>query len=292
GSHYQAMQSAAGAIGAVIPDGLSSEEIVQQRYKFTANDERLGQVRMEAEQSKQTLSKGLTGALRRAYDAHLSAELGGEWYAGRPAISKGNALEFVRSQPEIIAQHMAAIKDIMARVADTDARRDMLAAARYNCAAALDDILHGKPVISIEQAGQEARSEGREYEGDCVITPPTSTSQQAERLGYRGNSLRCVTCPLPNCGKMVDAIATPQGGIACPACNREVRAGRIIDHNQPKATHESLARADKKVPQSERPKLLFKQEIAIGTAAITAFTTSGVLVATGKDAAALYRQAA
>ncbi|HYG83300.1 MAG TPA: hypothetical protein VD907_00280 [Verrucomicrobiae bacterium] len=291
GSNYAAMQAAAQRLGIDIPDGLGSEDIVQQRHVFTANDERLEVVRQEAQTGKQTVSKAMVDALRQGYDDSLEEQLGGQWHAGRPALNEADALSFIRSQPEIFEAHMKQVKTIIATVRDVATQKQRLADARYNCAAALDDLLHGKRVDSLEQAGADARAEGRDYSGDCITTPVTSTEQQAERLGYRVDSLKCVVCPLPKCGRVVDAKRTAQGGIYCPACRREARGGKIIEHTAPESsTQQSSNEAwifSTKIVEKQ-PALRFQHEIAIGTAVVTAMAPNGQVIATGDEARSLY----
>ena len=168
--------------------------------------------------------------LRQAYDGALAKKYGGKWYGGRPAIAQTEAFGFVSQQSDLIDEHMAIINQIFALTSDPRERNLLAESHRYNFAAALDGRLHGRSVDSLQAAGDTARAEGRDFSGDCP--PAAGAVLQLESVGFKAkkDNLNCVRCPLPGCGKVVDAVRTPEGGIKCPACQREVRDGKTIDH--------------------------------------------------------------
>jgi len=218
GSDYEAMQAAAAAVGADIPDGLGSEEILATRFTYDSGH--------------QLSMKDCHKLIREAYDSSLERRRGGAWYAGRPEINQGDALSFIRQQNDLIRQHMTAVSNIMARALEANEKQQLLEMARYNFAAALDDRMAGKIVSDVSDAGDTARAEGREYDGDC----PTSATAQAEQLGYaqgKNAEMKCVTCPF--CGQLVDAIVEG-ASISCPreACGMSVdrKTGKTSRRNQ------------------------------------------------------------
>lgn len=198
GSDYIAMQAAARSIGAEIPDGLGSEEILSRRFHYG----------IEHDYSM----KDCHDLIRVAYDLSLERRLGGTWYAGRHEIKQEDALSFIKRQGDLVSQHMEAVKRVMAQAIDAAEKNRLLENLRYDFAAALDDRMHGREVADISSAGESARSEGRTYDGDC----PTGTNEQAMALGYNQGAnpeMKCVICPY--CKQTVDAIMRSDG-IFCP----------------------------------------------------------------------------
>lgn len=214
GSNYAAMQSAAQAVGADIPGGLGSEEILARRFHF-------------GEDHPYNM-KDCHELIREAYDMSMERQFGGRFHAGRRGISQGDALSFIMTQPDLIAHHMEAVRTVMARALGKDAEAEVLELARYDFAAALDFRMNGRRVDDMSEAGDIARSEGRTFDGDC---PTSSTGSQVETLGYaqgKKQDMRCVTCPF--CKKTVDAVVS-KDSIMCPRedCNKLVdrRTGKV-----------------------------------------------------------------
>ncbi|MBL8160306.1 hypothetical protein JNJ66_07680 [Candidatus Saccharibacteria bacterium] len=215
-SDYEGLQAVAAAFGGRIPDGQTSEQVLAQRFVFTATPE-------EAE--------WLPGLVRESYDAVLTKRLGGQWFAGSRFANKSDALSYVQGHTDLGDQHMQAISRVMATVRDVSQRNRQLEGLRQRLAAAIDARLHGKTVTSLQDEAVAEQQASGDYSGDCP-TPNESSAQQAEAMGMHSDSLKCVKCPLPGCGKTVDAKRTAHGGIYCPACQREARGGKIIDHKE------------------------------------------------------------
>lgn len=225
-SDYAGLQAVMASVGFELPAGLSSEAMLAERAVFTATAE-------EAE--------WLPSLVRQSYDAALSRQYGGSWYAGSRFASKQDALSYVLSQSDLADQHMRALAAVQAQALAPQDKKLQLERLRQRFAAALDARLEGKQIHSLnDQAVIDQQATG-DYSGDCPIDLST-TAQQLEAMGMRPDSLSCVKCPLPGCGKTVDASRTRQGGIFCPACRREARGGKIIDHNPVSATSQQLGR--------------------------------------------------
>jgi hypothetical protein len=203
-SDYQGLQAVALTAGGTLPDGLGSEEILGRRYKFIKTKEEF---------------EWLPAQLRGSYDKVLSEKLGGVWYGGAPFASAQDALSFVMQQPDLVDEHMAALKEVF-----TDEQKEGL---RQRFAAAVDARFHGKVVVSLDDSIVSDTLSGGDYSGDCATGLDGTDGQMGELGMNQGNLLSCVTCPF--CKQVVDAIKT-SGGIQCPKCEVEVAGGKVIDH--------------------------------------------------------------
>ncbi len=188
-----------------------------------------------------TLSKdehtSLIESIRTTYDQSLAEQLGGEWFAGRRPMTVKDAKEFIEhpDQVDLLSAHMQIVDEVCAAASDKDERNRRLAIPRYNFAAALDDRMNGKKVVSLSDAGDAARAEGKSFDGDCP-TAETTTAQM-EQLGYRvepsESMLECVNCPF--CRRSVKARKrnTPkERSIECQSCFAKVdlRTGERMDN--------------------------------------------------------------
>ena len=217
-SNMQGLRAVAAAFGDTeVPDDISSEQFLARRHVFTATDQ-------EAE--------FLPALARSSYDEVLREQLGGTWYAGSRFATKQDALSYVQSQTSLFDEHMRAVDAVVAAVRDPKQRAPKLEALRQRAAAAIDAQLHGHVVESISDATVTTHQAQGDFSGDCPDNAG-STTQIIESMGMvSSDTLRCVTCPLPNCGKVVDAKITKEG-IYCPACKGEALSdGSIIYHNQ------------------------------------------------------------
>lgn len=204
GSNYQAMQAAGQAVGAAIPDGLGSEDILRQRFHYEASDFSLSDFH---------------SLIRTAYDMSMEQQFGGSFYAGRHDINKEDALTFIKAQPDLIDRHMQAVQSIMSKVMDKSQKDQFLEAARYDLAAALDSRMRGNRVDDLAEAGDVARAEGRDYNGDC---PTGSASGQAEQLGYMQGKGEYKWMNCPYCGTSVfGEICT----VVCTGCGATSKSG-------------------------------------------------------------------
>lgn len=177
GSNYAAVQAMDRELGYELPDNLSSEQVAAQR-RFIPD----------------TSLEWLTGNQREAYDASLTKQLGGEWYAGRPPIDVKEVVAYVSNQTDLIEKHMAIVHKVFSLTRDKDERMRLLEPHRYNLAAAIDMRLHDPTaeVSDLQAAGDTARSAGMDYSGDCPVG--TSITEQAGRLGF-GSEKVWGNCP-------------------------------------------------------------------------------------------------
>ncbi|MGH7196843.1 MAG: hypothetical protein ACREGJ_03730 [Candidatus Saccharimonadales bacterium] len=218
GSYLPGVQAMDEALGFTFDPTLSSEERARQRRHIDAPVESIDE---------------LDEILRQAYDGAMTRDFGGEWHGGRRPIGVKDIMGFITAQHTLLDEHMAHVSKIFALVTDPHERNRLMEPHRYDLAAAIDDLIHGKTVASAADAGVSARAEGRNLDGDCPTGQAPTTAEQLSKVGFKSleESLKCVKCPLKGCGKTVDAKVTHEGGIYCPACKREARDGEIIDHN-------------------------------------------------------------
>lgn len=170
----------------------------------------------------------LINEIRQTYDDELGKKLGGKWYAGRQDISRQDARAFIEKQAEWLEAHVEEVFKVYQQTKDPAERLRLLEWSRYSLAAALDDLKNGKQVVSVDESGEAARAEGKEFKSDCPTAQQTLTiSEQMEALGYltepRVHILRCVNCPF--CKRIVDAVKINKPGektIECKSCNAKV----------------------------------------------------------------------
>lgn len=121
--------------------------------------------------------------LRRAYDDALARDNGGEWESGRKPLQVKDVVGFISEQHSLLGEHMEELSKIFGEVSDPHQRNKRMEPHRYNLAAAIDDMLHGKQVTNAKDAGDGARSEGRNLDGDCSTGDETA-EQQLSKVGF------------------------------------------------------------------------------------------------------------
>lgn len=246
-NNYQALQASVEAIGYSLPDGMSSEDRLRQRYWIT---------------EQPPAGYDWSDVARRAYDLSLGEQLGGEWYAGRRPMEVTDALAFVKKQPDLIEQHMRAIQEVMRSIQDHAERALQLEHHRYNFAAALDARLHGQEVTSVSEAGETAREEGKEFAPDCPVL--NSGEAQLEQQGFAGE----VLCTCPFCGKKVK-IDPCASQIKCSACTAEVRDGVVISEGTSRQKEQKKQLGAAALTAVEVEEVLERQIVKIGDIART-----------------------
>lgn len=146
--------------------------------------EMLGQrIRVELDQADQEF---IMDRLMGVYDRMLSAQYGGEWYAGRSGMIRSNTYEFVLQQNDLLQAYMNRTKAI-----DNPSLLHDLAAAmrrRFEAGYAAPNVrILGVQTVyreeyalaEMKQAGQSARSRGEVFSG-CGISVGGENVQSAE----------------------------------------------------------------------------------------------------------------
>lgn len=169
GSYVPGVQAMDEALGFVFDPDRGSEQIASERRRITVPVESLDE---------------LDELLRQAYDGTMSRDFGGEWFGGRPPLEVKDVIGFIADQTTLLNEHMSELSKIFALTRDTHERNRFMEPHRYNLAAAIDDLLHGKEVTSASEAGEGARSEGRNLDGDCP-TGDSTTADQLDQLGFK-----------------------------------------------------------------------------------------------------------
>jgi hypothetical protein len=169
GSYVPGVQAMDETLGFTFDPNRSSEQIASDRRRIT------GPVDIDA----------LDEQLRQAYDGAMARDFGGEWYGGRPPLPiKEDIVAFIGRQERLLGEHMGELAKIFALTASPHERNKLMEPHRYNLAAAIDDLLHGKPVTSAGDSGNNARDEGRNLDGDCP-TGDDATSNELEKFGFK-----------------------------------------------------------------------------------------------------------
>lgn len=209
-----------------------------------------GQAIYENEGSEDILMKRFWGhsaslrdpvtAVRRLYDEQLAHQYGGEWYAGRQDDKVLDALEFIKSQEDIVEAHMARMAEIKNQ---PEGRRQALRkAARYDFAAALDRRKGGGSVLGdggdLSGSGEAARGAGIEYTSDCPdgssvqsVTVESAVNELFDKNKKERKQFISKTCPM--CGdknvltKIEGSIISGSCGCARDICtNEEISVNR------------------------------------------------------------------
>ncbi|HET9412013.1 MAG TPA: hypothetical protein VFO38_04140 [Candidatus Saccharimonadales bacterium] len=133
---------------------------------------------------------GIDEMLRHAYDSALARDKGGEWSGGRPPLATQDVIGFISEQKDLLGNHMAELTKIFSLTLDPYERNRLMEPHRYNLAAAIDDLLHGKKVTTAVEAGDNARSEGRNLDRDCPTgtDDEASAAEQLGSLGFKGKN--------------------------------------------------------------------------------------------------------
>jgi len=243
GSDYEGMRAIADTLGYRLPvDRPSSEDILQQRMWIPEglvvmspipdavrvdgidiggyNKQRQKMiVRIATASGTPSIEhQELIDRIRTAYDTVLTDRTGQKHYAGRVKLSNDDARTFIEKQGDLLDSHMEVVNRIFAATHDPQERNTKMAPHRYNLAAALDDRLNGKQVMSLSDSGDNARAEGRDFDGDC---PPASTAatagEQAGRLGYSVEKWSQGVCR--NCERSTQVWKVEDGGCSiCKGC--------------------------------------------------------------------------
>jgi ssDNA-binding Zn-finger/Zn-ribbon topoisomerase 1 len=275
GGNREALTASARAIGWEIPVEYGSEEILSTFCTFSSNQ------------------LDLAGCLIDGYDAEMKRQTGRNHSYGRLGLNHKKALEIAYENPAILHEHMAEIKALKWQYSGAELDKK-LEDARYNYAAALDQITRGEVVTSNTAAGGVARASGVNFAGYCA---PNSTQEAYGRMFSNGTIVRCVNCP--HCKQTVDAEIKGRKYIcpraACPS-NRHVqeKAKQTADSESEEAIAEST-----EVEQQKQDRQKFGAEILSlikkfiwGPGAFDgveqAIDYHGRVIATGQDAKELY----
>jgi hypothetical protein len=211
--------------------------------------------------------------LCRAYDEALARKHGGEWRYGRPAIDEVDALNFIRGQKDLIAEHMPIVNRIFALTNDPYERNRLMEPHRFNFAAALDDRLHGRTVATLAESGEAARQEGREYDGDCPPADgPTKASDQLEKLGFARKER--VRGPCPICRTVVEYDPCDPECSACGATGKNPHRVKKLGRQAAAQAKQDRHKAKAVSPQTERRKLPKGNELVLRTKLAIGGTTS------------------
>jgi hypothetical protein len=171
GSYLPGVQAMDEALGRSDFDPTrSSEEIAAQRRHLPVPT---------------TTIEELDEILRRAYDGAMSRVTHCELDSGRPPLAVKDVMGFIAAQDKLLGEHMSELANIFALTRNTYERNELMKSHRFNLAAAIDDLLHGKQVTSAVEAGDGARSEGRNLDGDCATGDETTATQQLDSLGFK-----------------------------------------------------------------------------------------------------------
>lgn len=244
GSDYDGIRAIASALGHELPEQkMASEDILARQFDVSGAQVYLSPIpdavveqgvniggydpKRKKMLARIVLPVGVSDAplvqrLRTAYDQVLQQKHGGEWYAGRRAISEQDALSFIKNQPDLSALHLKRVEEAIA----AGANFHIIDSLQYDFLAALEDRLDGKEVSSLAASGETARNEGKSFAGDC---PPADVKGQLEKLGFssaRNEKGKKIICNCPFCRKKVK-VDPCDPGIVCPECGKD-RNGKVV----------------------------------------------------------------
>lgn len=256
GSYLPGVAAMDASLGFVFDPARSSEQVASERRRISSP---VGSI------------DELDELLRQAYDGALARDFGGEWDGGRAPLPVKDIIDFISRQDRLLTEHMGELARVFAISRDPHERNKLMEPHRYNFAAAIDDLLHGKEVVSASESGEAARDEGRNLDGDCPTGDTTTAQSELEKLGFKTANERsrvwvageCRTCLQD---KAVDVAACNM----CLDCETAHNVGgnallnRIIRDAREKRTRQERAAA------LRRKKLLAAGNMAIMQAQVVA----------------------
>lgn len=170
GNNRVGIQAIADIFNQEITDDMTSEDILQKNF-FT--------------EKSQFGSDSPATIIRKRYDAAMSMQYGGEWYAGRQDSEVLHTIEMIQRFPTIISEHVAEVDGLRRRYGKNFRESSAYEKANYNFLAAIKQANElGAQVGSLDDAGDIARAVGIEFaEPDC----PTGVAKTAaEALAKQG----------------------------------------------------------------------------------------------------------
>ncbi|MDR3298247.1 MAG: hypothetical protein LBT19_02695 [Candidatus Nomurabacteria bacterium] len=185
GGHKDGLIVGIETLGQSHPDSNSSEDWLRGRWHFPPEVD-------------------VAGEIIAAYDTYLGDKFGGDWNYGMETISEASALALVSRWPDLLEEHMMNLEKAI-----SPAAKELL---RYNYAAAIEARRAGDFDISMDTAGDVARSNGEDFSGYCETIEVQTNMEAMQELGLdRKKWLRC-----PYCGGSV--FGDPCSPGTCPHC--------------------------------------------------------------------------
>jgi len=167
----------------------------------------------------------LSDKLRDIYDDELTAQHGGEWFAGRTPAERANTYDFVVAQSDLLDTFLQASSQV-------DLNSTQKNRLRYQLIAAIDARWRGDPIKVVNNplmemflAGQEAEASKKTFSG-CGLTIDAESADSLAELGY-GNKTEEMHCPFCN-KKQIGDPCSPNQKCKNKACEAEVRGGKVI----------------------------------------------------------------
>ena len=209
GGNRLALQAVADMFGVTIDDEATSEDILAMN--FLAVRSSFGEDSPDR-------------AIRKRYDSAMTLQYGGQWYAGRRDSKILDTKAYIEQYPKLINEHVREIAHIK-KLKGKDFRfSEEYETACYNFLAGLEEAgIYGSTDISLSDAGDRARSEGKEYDkSDC----PTGQMTAEEMLAKQGIGEKVwMHCPFCGASQFGDPCATV---LTCTECRAKVDHGKVV----------------------------------------------------------------
>jgi hypothetical protein len=177
-------------------------------FQINPEEERLGQrqtLRLSAEEQAEIMDRSVT-----AYDTEMSAQFGGEWYAGRRPADYRNTYDFVCQQRDLIDTYKALkLKDELTE----EVMYDMAATINKRFKAEKQGVVSMVPRMDMinpaqleqemERAGYEARVIGQRFSACGSTFGPSGIESSMEQAGFGNKSdeeCEFISKKCPECG--------------------------------------------------------------------------------------------
>lgn len=277
-----ALQAVADIFGVDIPDDASSEDILAMH--FLAEKSQFGGERPAK-------------VLRERYDAAMTMQYGGQWYAGRRDTSVFTTMQKIMRYPTLVEQHVDEVMALKRRFGKDFRFTPEYEKATYNFLAAIEvSDKQGYVVANMGDAGTAAAAAGVEFaKPDC----PTGSAATAEQvLGQQGIGERqwhhgtCQACQedtmVGECNVCASCEAADNRGVDLLEVRRQALAKIALAQSRPESLATKGSTANERRSSSafaEGVKQIFgrhalaKERVTVGGTTIDIVTASGEMLA-------------
>lgn len=271
GNNRLGMQAIADVFNQEITDDMTSEDILQQNFLT---------------EKSQFGSDSPATVLRKRYDAAMSMQYGGEWYAGRQDSEVLHTIEMIQRFPAIIGEHVSEVDRLKRRYGKNFREHPAYEKANYNFLAAVKQANElGAHVGSLGDAGDMARAASIEFaEPDCPTGVAKTAAEALAKQGIEqwkpGQCRVCLesgmvgACEVCLACEIADDAGHSLDMIHRRALDRQSRKQHSfnLDHQDTKRSdYTKYSHEEKQITLTEKygRHATFKPKIGIGTARLT-----------------------
>lgn len=173
------------------------------------------------------------------HDDKLREQTGNITYAGSRFLNKGDALSIVRSNKDLLDQHMAAWSGIVGSSRGRNQQDPRMEHWRVLTTSAIDLRLKGESIGSISDGGVADNAATGNFDPSCP-TGMNSGSNMLDSIGMSQGKKEFISKTCPMCGD-TNVVTRISGSVISGACGcaRDICTGETISINRHKNTNEA-----------------------------------------------------